>query len=84
MLPVHIPLSALNRWQWMFTNFISDQRSHRVSQPVLSRSTRMGGFGLPPLHSYYVAAQLRAIFAYLQSFVDRGCVRIEEFYVTLV
>lgn len=81
-LPIHIPLSRLNKWQCMFTDFVWAQKSHRVNRSVLSRPTKIGGFGLPLLHSYYVAAQLHVVPAYLQDSMRRSWVHIKERCVT--
>lgn len=81
-LLVLIPLPTLHKWQKMLVDFVWDRGFHRVSLPVLSRPAKSGGFGLPLLLSYYVAAELRAIFSYLQRLTTRRWVCIEESHVT--
>lgn len=81
-LPIYISLPVLNKWQRMLTDFIWDHGSHTVSMSVLSRPAKLEGFGLPLLRSYYAAAQLRALYTYLQGSVDRDWTHIEESYVT--
>lgn len=82
MLPISISLQTLEKWQKMLINFVWFNKSHRISQFVLSRPSKMGFFGLPILQSYFEAAQLRAMFLYLHRSTHRGWVTMEESYYT--
>lgn len=63
-LPIYISPKTLAKRQQLLINFVWAKSAHRVNQLILSRPTEMGSLGLPHLHSYYMAAQLRVIFAY--------------------
>lgn len=60
-------------------NFVWKQGAHRINKQFLCRPKKLGGFGLPFLENYYIAAQLRTIYAYLASPSRLAWMRIEEF-----
>lgn len=80
-LPVAIPISSLNTWQKDFVCFIWQKNPHRINKQFLSRPKKLGGYGLPLLENYYLAAQLRFIYTYLTSSESLGWMQIEEFCI---
>lgn len=81
-LPVTISESSLANWQKDFLRFVWKNSSHRISRQFLSRPKKLGGYGLPLLENYYLAAQLRSIYTYLTSPELLGWMQIKKSYIS--
>lgn len=80
-LPVQIPNASFTTWQKELVNFVWKRGPHRINKQFLSRPKKLGGYGLPLLENYYLAAQLRIIYTYLASPELLNWMQIEEFSV---
>lgn len=80
-LPIFISNKTLQGWQRELLGFLWGGKAHRVNKSFLSRPGSLGGFGLPMLEQYYVAAQLRSIYTYLNRKPMLGWCQIEEFFL---
>lgn len=78
-LPVMIHSSSFATWQKELVNFVWKNSSRRINKQFLSRPKKLGGFGLPILENYYLAAQLRTIYTYFASTDQLAWIQIEEF-----
>lgn len=66
-LPVTVPRKSLEAWQREFVNFVWRKDIHRINKQFLSRPKKLGGYGLPILENYYIAAQLQTVYTFLAS-----------------
>lgn len=80
-VPVEIPGKFFETWQRELVSFVWQKGSHRINKQFLSRPEKLGGYGLPILENYYLAAQLQTIYTYMASPDLLGWIQIEESYV---
>lgn len=80
-LPTEIPIKYFGQWQKDFNKFVWSSKTHRISMAHLSKPTKLGGLGLPLIHAYYKASQLRTIFTYLRDCPEKSWIQIEEFAI---
>lgn len=60
-LPIEINLNQFNEWDKMLSRYIWQSKRPRVRLKTLQLAKQKGGWGLPHLRYYYIAAQMRAV-----------------------
>lgn len=60
----------------MINGFVWNMCRPRIGVSHLNKPASMGGFGLPDLKGYYMAAQLRPIYSFLKTKESTGWIQI--------
>lgn len=77
-LPIRVPVSTLKMLDKLILTFIWQKKRPRVRLKSLQLSKDKGGLGLPNLKSYYWAAQINAIVAWLRNDREAIWTKIEQ------
>ena len=65
-LPLRLPETYFNTWNKMISNFIWNNRKHRVKFKLLTQQKEGGGLGAPNIQNYYYATQILTIMKWMK------------------
>lgn len=66
-LPIFIPQNIFVKWDKLLSTFIWGRRKARVKLKTIKKKKLSGGLALPNLSNYYIAAQIKAILAWINN-----------------
>lgn len=82
MLPIEITSDTLRKWQALLNSFVWKAGRPRIGFQHLNKPSSLGGFALPDLRFYYLAAQVRPIYSFLIADSTEGWRLCEQTAVT--
>lgn len=75
---MEVKQTTFQKWQALNGSFIWSNRRPRIGFQHLNKLPSLGGFGLPDLRFYYLAAQVRPIYSFLKSDLSDGWQHCEQ------
>lgn len=82
-LPLVILESQFKEWNKMISNFIWNNKKHRIKLKSLTQQREEGGLAVPNIENYFYATQIQIIMKWMNKEVDTKWIKIERDLSTL-